>query len=334
MENSSSHEYEQAWQQWEADMVLAGRMQRSSSSAVYAHMWSSLARWCVERDIPLAALTPQRLDDYLAIRGGASSLSHRYAWRLLRLVERITSHHNRRQRTRVNTAAADLLSRRPDLRYANAQDADPLPEALDAAQARRLVTHLSALRRAPESGKAPSAAVAPAAWQDLRNRAGVSVQLGAGLTPSEVRALTLPCLLTSPADQHSSSGVIARLCIPADGTTPEREAPLAPWAAQVLAQWVGLRAALAIPGEQVFPSTRSTGKPWGKVAQYDSVRKVFLAAGLDALEGGSFRLRHTFALRQLRRGTPPEQVAQWLGVSDPGVMARYHRAMQASFDVV
>ena len=84
----------------------------------------------------------------------------------------------------------------------------------------------------------------------------------------------------------------------------------------------------------VFPSTRSTGKPWGKVAQYNAAREVLRAAGIDDVEGGSYRLRHTFALRQLRRGKTDDEVARWLGVSDPGVMARYRRVLQAPADVV
>ncbi len=57
------------------------------------------------------------------------------------------------------------------------------------------------------------------------------------------------------------------------------------------------------------------------------------AAGLEDVEGGSFRLRHTFALRQLRRGTAPHEVAKWLGVTDPAVMARYQRVIVAPIDV-
>ena len=49
--------------------------------------------------------------------------------------------------------------------------------------------------------------------------------------------------------------------------------------------------------------------------------------------GGSFRLRHTFAIRQLRRGTPPEQVAHWMGV-EPGEMKRYERVLPAAVEVV
>ena len=55
--------------------------------------------------------------------------------------------------------------------------------------------------------------------------------------------------------------------------------------------------------------------------------------GLNSSEGGSFRLRHTFALRQLRRGFKEKTVAQWLGV-EPEVMARYRRVVGAPVDMV
>jgi len=56
-------------------------------------------------------------------------------------------------------------------------------------------------------------------------------------------------------------------------------------------------------------------------------------AGIEGEEGGTFRLRHTFALRQLRRGTAPEQVANWLGV-EVAVMERYKRVVSSPMDVV
>jgi integrase len=109
---------------------------------------------------------------------------------------------------------------------------------------------------------------------------------------------------------------------------------VAPWAGQLLRYWLDVRAEQGIPGKMLFPSTKGTGKPWGKVAQYNAAREVLEAAGLDDVVGGSFRLRHTFALRQLRRGKSADDVAKWLGVSDPSVMVRYQRVLVAPIDVV
>ena len=57
-------------------------------------------------------------------------------------------------------------------------------------------------------------------------------------------------------------------------------------------------------------------------------------AGIDDTDGGSFVLRHTFAIRQLRRGTPPHDVSRWLGLSDPQPMRRYLRVIAGPEEVV
>jgi integrase len=224
--------------------------------------------------------------------------------------------------------AAELLESRPDWQYANAALADPLPEHLSAVQARRLVSYLSEAR--PRAGAGARGGVR--VWQELRNRASVALQLGAGLSPGDVRAMRLDGAIV---DGGRQPGLPWKLRVAADGLSPEREAPLAGWAALLLRHWLQVRAEVGIAGEWLFPSTRS-GKPWGKVAQYQAVKLVLSGAGFDdeVVRGGSFRLRHTFALRQLRRGRPPEEVARWLGVTDPAVMTRYQRVLIAPVDDV
>jgi integrase len=103
-------------------------------------------------------------------------------------------------------------------------------------------------------------------------------------------------------------------------------APLADWSARLLARWLGVRAAQALGGDWLFPSTRS-GKPWGKVAQYTAAQRVLGEAGIAEGAGGSFRLRHCYAMRQLHHGLPAEHLSRWLGVIDPAVIARYQRAL-------
>ena len=158
----------------------------------------------------------------------------------------------------------------------------------------------------------------------------MSLQLGAGLSPGDVRALGSDALITRGGRVQ---GVPWKVQVPANGNAPAREAPIAEWAGQVLKHWLHVRSEQQIGGEVLFPSTRS-GKPWGKVAQYQAARLVLEAAGLDDPRGGSFRLRHTFALRQLRRGRSEADVARWLGVVDPAVMARYRRVLMAPEDDV
>ena len=316
-------EYRQALEGWLAAAGQAGRLQRESSSDVYEHMWSALSAWAVGRGIRLPDLSAADLSAYLASRGGADELTARYALRLLRLVDRVLAHHSTGSGLAVNAAAAELIASRPDLRYANASDADPLLDFLPAAEAKLLVTYLSAVR--------PGRSSLGQAWQEVRNRASVALMLGAGLTPGEVRALELGDVVV---DGGRAKDVPWKLRVPGNGNSPARETPVAPWAGQLLRYWLVVRAEQGIPGSMLFASTKSSGKPWGKVAQYNAARAVFVASGIDDVDGGSFRLRHTFALRQLRRGKPAAEVAHWLGVSDPAVMSRYERVIVAPVDVV
>lgn len=305
---------------WIEALQSAGLFRQQSSVEVYRHMWVALTAWAVGRGIKLHELRAADLEAYLASRGGAAELSGRYAWRLLRLVERVTEFYAKAHGETDHRAASDLLASRPDIKFANAGQADPLPSFLAASEARRLVAYLSAVRPGrPEAGRI---------WQEVRNRASVGLMLGAGLTPGEVRDLAL-------SDVVIEAGRVKDIPwkLHVEGTGSSRETPVASWAGHLLKVWLDVRTAQAIPGVQVFPSTRATGKPWGKVAQYNATKEVLQAAGMDNAEGGSFRLRHTFALRQLRRGKSEEEVARWLGVVDPGVMARYRRVIMAPIDL-
>jgi len=181
--------YRQAMASWLDEVGRAGRLQRESSVDVYDHMWSALTAWAVGNKLEIDALTADDLDTYLAIRGGADDLSDRYAWRLLRLVDRVMQHRARYHGTAPNHAAAQALARRPELRFANAHDKDPLPAFLPAAEAKALVTYLSAVRPGRTPTKQP--------WQEVRNRAAVGLMLGAGVTPGEVRALELEDVIAS-----------------------------------------------------------------------------------------------------------------------------------------
>lgn len=316
-------EYREAMTAWLVASAQAGQLQRESSTDVYEHMWNALAAWAVGRGIKLTALSASDLDAYLRSRGGSEDLSPRYAWRLLRIVDRVLSHHTLVHELPPNRAAAELMASRPEIRFANSPETDPLPDFLPASEAKRLVTYLSAVR----PGRGPAAQP----WQEVRNRASVGLMLGAGLTPGEVRALVLGGVVS---DGAAKKGTPWKLRIAGNGDSPARETPLAPWAGQLLRYWLDVRREQGIPGTMLFPSTKSSGKPWGKVAHYNATKEVLQAAGVDRLEGGSFRLRHTFALRQLRRGTAPDEVARWLGVADAAVMARYQRVISSPVDVI
>lgn len=299
-------------------------------------MWGSFSAWCLAQSpaITLESVDMQTLAAFQAARFGLKStdlsLTPRHALRLLRLIGRVLEHQAALTNQPPNTAAADWIAAQPQVRYADAANADPLPLSLSASEARRLIKHLTTniqVQRKSRNGQAEN--VSTPTWQNVRNCAAAALQLGAGLTPSDVRAL----LLTSPVTTGGRvTGRPWKIAVPQNGTMAAREAPMAPWAGEILRRWLLVRAQNRIAGGFLFPSTR-TGKPWSKNAQYKTARQVCKDAALDDGEGGSFRLRHTFALRQLRRGTSPEQLARWMGI-EPEAMDKYLRIVPVPQAVV
>ncbi|HEY2255110.1 MAG TPA: tyrosine-type recombinase/integrase [Variovorax sp.] len=324
-----------AFDAWLDDQQALGSLRQPSSIQVYRDMWGGFMAWSLGQSpaVTLATLDMQDLKAFQAARFGMKSadrsLSPRHALRLLRLIDRVLRHQAAATGDRPNTAAADWIAAQPQIRYAEAAEADPLPEFLSVTEARHLITFLSSAR--PRAGTTPAQRDAHKAfsWQEIRNRSSVALQLGGGLTPADVRALTLH----SPT---SHGGRVRdrpwKVSVPGNGNSPARETPIAPWAGELLQHWLHVRAEARIAGAYLFPSTR-TGKSWSRDSQYKAARLVLEEAGIDSSDGGSFRLRHTFALRQLRRGTEPGQVAAWLGV-EPEAMGKYARVVVAPTDVV
>jgi len=326
---------QQAFDDWLAHQRVAGRLRRGASAAVYQAMWRALVAWCQAQRpaLRLADLHGQALLAYIASRSGMLAadgvLTPRYQQRLARLVQRVQAHQAwRRQQAAAGPAQALALAgappaatrqRAPLLQPTRADDAPGPPLHLRADQ---LLPLLALLCDAGDDGRAR--------WQQLRDRCAAALQLGAGLGPGDVRALRLadvqPADPTAPAAPQPGQPQRLQLQVAANGSAPAHAAPLADWAAGVLRRWLALRQDEALGGDWLLPSTRS-GKPWGKVAQYESARRVLADAGLDPDGGGSFRLRHSFALRQLQHGHDPARVAIWLGVVDPQVMLRYQQAL-------
>lgn len=321
-----------AFERWLDKQRASGSLRQAASISVYTDMWEAFAAWCTGQSpaVTLASLDFIDLQAFQAARFGRKnsdlSLSPRYALRFMRLIDRVLQHHAADAGVVVNTAAADWLLEHPEVRYAEASNADPLPEFLTVAEARRLISFLSDARPRPGAWRDAHSAFS---WQELRNRASVALQLGAGLTPGDVRALTLASPIARGGRVRDRPWKVS---VPREGNAHARETPVASWAGELLSHWLVVRTEARIAGEMLFPSTR-TGKRWHKDSQYMNARRVLEQAGIESSEGGSFRLRHTFALRQLRRGFEPEQVAHWLGV-DPQEMERYRRLVVSPVEVV
>jgi hypothetical protein len=206
---TSPRTYIEAFDAWLMAREQFGALREQSSVAVYRSMWTALAAWSVGRGLPLDAIKSGDLEAHLLSRGGADELSARYAWRLLTLVDEVLSHRAHAGALPRNSAAHDLLMTTPEWRYANAADKTPLPDHLHGHEARALVSWLLD----PASGS--DAAGAPAhTWQALRNRTAVALQLGAGLTPGDIRAVLLTGVV---CDGPRAATVPWKIRIPAHG---------------------------------------------------------------------------------------------------------------------
>lgn len=300
---------------------------------IYREMWHAFAKFCAERQMQLADLTVTDLETFLAIRGTGPDpeqprqttrggyLSARYANRYLMLIQRVSQHQARVDGVQVNHAAA-LLRERPEYKYAEAADKDPPPDYLDEMQARVLIAYLT---RAPQPESREKMT-----WKTVRDRTAVALMLGAGLAPGDIRSLKLDGVIETGGRR---AGVPWKLSVEGNGNSPARETPVADWAGRQLAFWLRIRAQQAIPGNYVFPSTMN-GTQWSHTRCFEASRDVLESAKIGKDAGGLFKLRHTFALRQLRKGKSEEEVARWLGLLDINSMTRYRRIVLSYQDVV
>ena len=293
----------------------AVRPLREESAAMYRDIWRSFAVFCAHRELTLDALTRSQVEAFLDSLGHGAGVTPRYVRRVLSLLERVVR-FDAQQRGVEGTAALASLLDDPRYKTADLDLEEPLPAFLTALDSAKLQDWVTRRQVRPTAAEAWD-------WREVRDRTAVAVQLGGGLSPSEVRALVLAGVVS---DGGFEKGTPWKLSLPGNGNYPARETPLTKWAGQQLRVWLTVRAEQGIAGEIVFPATRS-GKVWGKTASFNAFGAVLAGAKIKDLTGGSYKLRHTFALRQLADGRSATEVAHWLGVKDPAVMQRYSRVL-------
>jgi integrase len=338
------------FEKWTASSPGRGRRASGTlalkSAEVYRDMWKAFVAFCVPGDSharwvrinPLKNLRTEDLQAFLSVVGpGAEvrgrvkgeTLALRYAWRMLHLIDRVLTHAKEAGERSGPTAAAHLLLQAP-YRTANSPTHDPSTPILNDGEVQCLIEALQGELPGKGNNKNENGSdsgnnadgdtgsdEALKHWKLLRDRALVALMLGAGLAPGDVQALSLDGIAYAP---QSEGGLPSRLTVPADGLSPQHQTPLAAWSARVLLTWLTVRQARNIPGRAVFVSTaagKSLSRPWVHTA---SVR-VLAAAGIAG--GTPFRLRHTFAVRQLSKGFSEEEVGAWLGLVEPRAMHRY-----------
>lgn len=325
-----------AFKRWAMVRSNAKGKQRLTRSSVmgYAMLWRVFLDWL---DKAAPERTIERLD-YPLVRAFALSRNigkhdpvnvdpsrSRYVWRLLRLIEQVVEEHTRAHHLPRNDCVATAVDRL-GLRLANADEFAARPQVCSNAESAAIIEYVSGSR--PRAGRAARAS-AVTSWMEVRDCAAVAVHLGAGLTPAEVRRLRVQDVAGRLARRGAQTiSEPWRITVQAAAACPEHDTPIASWASQVLGHWLQVRETVSLPGRLAFPGD-ARGGAWTKDDHYDGVRRVLRAAGLgdEALAGGSFRLRHTFAKRQLRRHHPREEVARWLGIKNPERLAVYEQRM-------
>jgi len=309
-----------------------------SSKAIYRSIWNAFAL-SVGPGVPLLKVTSGMVADYLAERSAIAAaraasrglsasedgLTLRYQARVARLIEKVMEHHATAKGEdplavspvqvlmKANPALGAALLREPS----SEPDLEYLREEADQKLKDYLVSTCEQDLKAGDEVK----------WSEMRDRASLALQLGGGLTPSDVREVTLREVNRGKGGQPGEARW-RYITVPKNGKLAERNVRLDPWAAVILESWLGSLRGRRENGfsQYVFPGDAGhEDGQWSKAGQHKQTTKLLASLGI---EGSSFQLRHTWALNKLREGVGERQVAKWLGVLDGGeVMKRYQAVL-------
>lgn len=298
-------EFRNAFEAWV--ISEASNIKRETSREIYRTIWGSFAR-DLPTDVSISGITSEMVASYLVT--GASKLaseeskddtgiskirteilSIRYQARVASLIEKVMDHHEKVTKTVIagESAVRTLMRRTPALANALKRETREEP-ALDVLSDEE---HAALKIRLIEDGKADITDNGAITWSAARDRTSMALQLGAGLSPSDVRELTISDSTSKGMDANWNSGS---------------------------------RFAFVFPGETVQQegSSKQPGQ-WSKPGQHKQTSK-FMAA--MKISGSSFKLRHSWAMEKLRDGASEREVARWLGVQDDGeVIKRYREAL-------
>ena len=334
-------EFEAAFDAWLASE--ASHIKRHSSRDIYRAIWGAFVR-----DLPadvntIQSITSDMVAHYLATGASpipgvyskrrADQLSIGYQARVASLIEKVMHHHAKTAETQIegDSPVTALMRKTPALANASKRETRQDPD-LDFLSASEYIAMKGVLI---SRDLADAKAGAVVKWSDARDRTSMALQLGAGLSPSDVRELTLGEGASRSLNSSWHSG--ARfLFVPQNGKLLKRHTLVDDWAATLFDLWIDqlrnckplAQVYFVFPGE-ITARKQSSKQPgqWSKASQHKQTTKVMTTMGLS---GSSFKLRHTWALSKLREGASTREVARWLGVQDGGeVMQRYLDALAA-----
>lgn len=182
------------------------------------------------------------------------TLSLRYQARVASLIEKFMDHHAKVTETKLEgeSAVRALMRRTPALADALKRETSEEP-ALDVLTDQE---HAALKTRLMEDGKADMAANATVKWSAARDRTSMALQLGAGLSPIDVRELTMGEGFSKGLESNRNRGS-RFLFVPRSSKLFKRYTLIDPWAGELMDQWIHTlrdresfsRVAFFFPGE-------------------------------------------------------------------------------------
>ncbi|RKP46219.1 tyrosine-type recombinase/integrase [Pararobbsia silviterrae] len=288
------------------DAWLVKQAFRRSSAEVYQAQWNHFIDWLELRGRSMANIDAGLVGEFLDSLATRKQQRTRY----LRLIERVYDHLAKHVAELPNPARGAALKPAPDTHWQLASENEPTG-FLNADERAALAARMHApLPRSPG-----------ARWRALRDRALVGVFLGAGLKTGEAQALP----------EHSLARADGWLEIGnADPRLTRRICP-APFARAAFEAWLAVRAEMRTRGALAFPSGID-GRPMHKATVLRAIDAEVEAAGITASRtqrASPQTMRNAFAASLFESGTPPEQVAQWLGMEQLESAVRLQMQWQA-----
>lgn len=278
---------EQAFDHW-----LATQGFRASTAIVYGTMWRKWLRWTGERGLTLRRWQAHHIGAFLDEAG----LEKRHRYRYARLIERVFHHLQHIQAASHNPASRAVKERLAE------GDNDPTA-FLAPAEIERLI----AVLHVPDVCQAAYPARATD-WKASRDAALVAVFLGAGLKVGEARALTLDALGPD----------CSRIAVPHGRQGQVRQAVVLSFGAEVLRQWVTLRAAAGTQGSWLFPANVS-GRAMHAASIYRRIEHWLDRAGILSTRrerASPQTLRNSHGALLIEQDMPPQDIASQLGMRD------------------
>jgi len=283
-----------------------------ASATVYTHMFSNFLRWLQLRRLRLHEVDAAEIRRFLDAGHGnkdteQKKLNSLIRIRYLRLLERVFLHLGSARENNPATHAAFGMHR------TTATGRDKSKVFLTEKEQIAFLSQLPQID--PFDPDKPDAA----SWKKRRDRAMLAVMLGAGIRVSEAMHLRTDQI----GKKESNGDVPIRFPTFAKGAAKAHDTVLRAFAAPYVLPWVEERELRKIPGALLFPASLKSDQALNKATMYRHVKAALETAGLDVEHRGGRTLRNSFAVRELDKGAPLDQVGAYLGLYERRSVEKY-----------